>query len=423
MKGSQNGLRVVFVAAGYPSPEHPNDSVFTHRSVKALSARLTPTILHFRSWLPGRSFVKRSEWEGIPVVRVCCPQVWGGKWSHLNAKLLSSLGPALVGRYVRSAQYVHSTELYPLGFAVCQWAARAGLPCSAHAIGSDVNLFLARNARRLPGDWSRNLGGVACNSNAIRKEVLRLLPDLANVRVIYRGVDAAFFSPDGPATGPQQSLPPVRFIYLGGFHTYDPNNALYELKGGPLLLEAWRRVEAEISPSSLLITGPGTDPTRLQAWRSSLRRPEAAVVLPAVSPEQVPVLMRGSDVVVIPSLHEGLPNVANEAQCCGRPVLASDAGGLPESVLDGETGRTVPRGDAGALARALEWFQHHQDDAKRMGVRARERMCRDFSWERFADGMMVLFSETMQPHRDAPCGRARHFLAPHLWQESGRWKV
>ena len=273
-----------------------------------------------------------------------------------------------------------------------------GLPCSAHAIGSDVNLFLAHNARRLPGDWSRNLGGVACNSNAIRKEVLRLLPDLANVRVIYRGVDAAFFSPDGPKTGPQQSLPPVRFIYLGGFHTYDPKSPLYKLKGGSLLLEAWRRVEAELAPSSLVISGPGTDPARLQIWRSSLRRPEAAIILSATKPEGVPALMRASDVVVIPSLQEGLPNVANEAQACARPVLASNAGGLPESVLDGQTGRIIPRGDVAVLAEGLRWFHANPAEARRMGLTARERMIRDFSWSRFVEQMMDMFASAIRWH-------------------------
>ena len=65
-----------------------------------------------------------------------------------------------------------------------------------------------------------------------------------------------------------------------------------------------------------------------------------------------PVLER-AEVVVVPSFGEGFGMVALEAMERGRPVIASDVGGLPEIVADGRTGLLVPPGDVEALARAI----------------------------------------------------------------------
>lgn len=395
---SKQSLRVLFVASGYPSHDCPSQSIFLHRSIKALSASVVPTVLNVRAWLPGRPLTEKMEWEGIPVVTIYCLQIPGGKWSQLNAVFFARFGGPLARRHVLAAQHIHSAEIYPAGFAASRWAKLAGKPCTSQAIGSDVNLFLSRNIAQARGSWCSNIGGVACNSKTIYARLQTLLPALKNLRVIHRGVDASTFTADGPVSGPQSGKPPVRFLYLGGFHSYDAQNPLYNLKGGWTLLEAWRRVEDSVAPSTLLITGPGTNPLRLEKWRASLRRPEAAFVMPAIIPERIPAIMRSSDVVVIPSLAEGLPNVANEAQSCGRPVLGSDAGGIPESVLDGETGRIVARGDVDSLVRGLAWFYSHQVEGRAMGARGRERICSQFSWQRFAERMLELFEDAVEGH-------------------------
>ena len=392
-------LRVAFVASGYPTAGRANAGVVIHRSIRELSACVQPYVIHLRAWVPGRPFVVRREWEGVPVLSVACPQSPSGMAFHLNAVIQARLGWAFVRGFVEGADVVHSTNLYSAGYVASQWAVAAHKPHTTHVTGSDWNLFLGPRLARIGTRWLRSVDGVACHGMAIMNQLTAVVPDLPNVVVVYRGVDSTAFSPEGPTHGPLSSLPPVRFLYLGGFHSWDPRRAEYNLKGGHTLLKAWQQVEARIAPSSLLIAGPGTELSTLQAWRASLRRPEAVFLSGAVSPSDVPALIRACDVVVIPSLHEGVPNVANEAQSCGRPVLGTDAGGIPESVVHGQTGWIVPRGDPEALASGLEWFHAHRTEVEGMGANGRARMIRHFTWERFSEQMAALFGAAIQTHR------------------------
>ncbi len=96
-------------------------------------------------------------------------------------------------------------------------------------------------------------------------------------------------------------------------------------------------------------------------------------------------LMAGADLVVIPSYTEGLPNVALEAAVAGIPVVATAVGGVPEAVLDGQTGHLVPPGDASALAQRICDLLDHPERRRQFGAAARQRMERHFTFAAQAD--------------------------------------
>jgi glycosyltransferase involved in cell wall biosynthesis len=78
---------------------------------------------------------------------------------------------------------------------------------------------------------------------------------------------------------------------------------------------------------------------------------------------------------LIPSLClDACPTVAMEAMAMGKPIIASDTGGLADIVVDGETGLLVPAGDAGALQRAMRRLLDDVVERERMGVTARQRV-------------------------------------------------
>src|SRR5205823_14267225 len=87
---------------------------------------------------------------------------------------------------------------------------------------------------------------------------------------------------------------------------------------------------------------------------------------------EIETVLAAADVVALPSLYEGMPNVVLEAMAMGCPVIATAVGGSLELVRHGETGLLVPPGDSTALAGALVEIADSADRRGRMRVRSRE---------------------------------------------------
>lgn len=109
--------------------------------------------------------------------------------------------------------------------------------------------------------------------------------------------------------------------------------------------------------------------------------------------DDVPRLLAASDVLVLPSLYEGLPNVVLEAMRSRKPVVATSAPGTTEVVIDGETGRLVPVRDVVALARALRELTRDPALARRMGEAGRARVEAEFRAETMVERFAALYEE------------------------------
>ena len=107
----------------------------------------------------------------------------------------------------------------------------------------------------------------------------------------------------------------------------------------------------------------------------------------------LPPYYRAAAVSVIPSLEEGFGIPAAEAMGCEVPVVASDAGGLPEVVENGVTGLVVPRGDTTALAQAIGSLLADPERRRRMGQAGRDRALRLFDWDRSAEQFEQIYRE------------------------------
>lgn len=102
-------------------------------------------------------------------------------------------------------------------------------------------------------------------------------------------------------------------------------------------------------------------------------------------------LTQASSVFVQPSTHEGFPLAPAEAMAAGRPVVASDVGGIPELIEDGVTGLLVPPRDPTTLASALGRVLADRGLARSLGHAARARICDRFSLDHQADQLLTLY--------------------------------
>ena len=113
---------------------------------------------------------------------------------------------------------------------------------------------------------------------------------------------------------------------------------------------------------------------------------------------------RAMDIVAMPSLSEGLPNVALEAMLFGRPVVASRVGGVPEVVVEGRTGFMVRAGDAEALAVALVRLLTSPSLMQAMGGEGRRRVLDSFSPTVRVARMLSLYEQILEHEMSAGCG-------------------
>ena len=109
----------------------------------------------------------------------------------------------------------------------------------------------------------------------------------------------------------------------------------------------------------------------------------------------VPRLLKSADLLVLPSLWEGMPNVVLEAMAAGCGVVATKVEGTEELIRDGETGRLVPPGDAAALAQALAAAADDPETTRRLARSAYSLVETDFRADRMPDEYDRLWSSVL----------------------------
>lgn len=169
------------------------------------------------------------------------------------------------------------------------------------------------------------------------------------------------------------------------------------VKGPDVLLEAFLRLR-ERSPEArrrlrLMMIGDGP---MLEALRSQVVAAGAAkdVWLPGRRSD-IPALMRGMDLLVVPSHAEGICNTLLEGMATGLPVVATAVGGNPDLVADGVSGSLVSNVDAMELSVAIEAYLHEPERIGREGRAARERAERQFSLGVMVDAYMGVYERVL----------------------------
>jgi len=167
--------------------------------------------------------------------------------------------------------------------------------------------------------------------------------------------------------------------------------ALRDGKGHDVLIDALPILHQRIPRARLLLAGSGSCEQQLRRQAA----PYGTAVLFLGARTDVPELLAGADLVVLPSFSEALPTALIEAAAAGRPVVATRVGGTPEVVHHGRTGLLVPPGDAHALAEAMSDVLSAPDWARRLGHAARRMAQERFSLGGQIDRTLALWSEVV----------------------------
>jgi len=219
----------------------------------------------------------------------------------------------------------------------------------------------------------------------------RSRPVPASWTVVHNGIDLDYFT---SAPGGGVAPLPADLGLDGNGPVVTILAALRDFKGITHAIDAWPAVLARQPTARLLLVGSGEQEPALRAQVARLEL--TGSVLFAGMRSDVPDVLRGSDLVVLPSIYgENLPTVLMEAGGCGRPVVASDVGGISDIVADGETGLLVPPGDSPGIAAAILKLLAEQALGDRMGEAGRHRMERLFDARGWARALHGVYRKAM----------------------------
>jgi glycosyltransferase involved in cell wall biosynthesis len=310
-------MNVLFVSNLYPNRLEPTRGVHNAQQAAALAKLCTVRVIApTHRVLLDEPGVCRPRFRHVPLLS----RRWNG-WLFARA----------IEPVVRRERFdvVLVNWAYPDAYGVMLVAQAHNFPFVTTVQGSDVNVLFANQTRRRQVlSALRASRAVLCRSEALRAT---LADHGIDGITVYNGIDQDTFRPLGRAASCHGlGLDPShrRVLFVGN---------LLPVKGPAVLAAA-----APLGVDTVFV-GTGTE--RTGAGRRVGARPH----------REIPLWMNASDVLCLPSLHEGLPNVVLEALACGIPVVASRVGGVPEIVRDGINGLLVPPNDPGALRQAL----HH----------------------------------------------------------------
>ena len=221
----------------------------------------------------------------------------------------------------------------------------------------------------------------AADSHWIASEASKssLLKD-HSVSTMHYGVDTAIFRPlDAISCKGILGIPTDRPVIA-----FAAVSVADKRKGASCLIEAIQQMEEK----PFLLTWGASFPPELEELPH--------LHLGSIDSEHLlATVYNAADVFVIPSMEEAFGQTALESLACGRPVVGSDVGGIPDMVRDGETGLLVERGNAVALATALDQLAQDQDKREQMGSNARELVLREFSFQKNAESYLELYQSMM----------------------------
>ncbi|UCG57498.1 MAG: glycosyltransferase [Phycisphaerales bacterium] len=402
-------MRLLAVTHDFPNEGNTGLGIFAARQLLEMRRQGADiTVLVPMVWCPGwlNSFKRwsiynhrwRCEYEGL--VAITAPYLrLPGKWYRPLAQ--RSVYHAIRNKAIqlhkaKPFSAIYSRFLYPEGYAAVRISKILGIPAVGVGAGSEVNVLPheSRLLKRDLVDILNGLDGVLASGPAVAAGISKMSNKEA--LVVHGVVDLEEFSPapDKVSVRRELGLAPDKLIvlYVGGF---------LACKGVCELIEASARVLKQVPNTVVKMCGSGRQEGKMRQMIEERNAGGAIEIVGRVDPQQVHKWMQASDVLVLPSYAEGMPNVVMEAMACGLPVVASAVGGLPQEVGDCEGAILIAPKSVDALEQAMLRVIGDETLRRRMQLASRKRAEERFGVRRNARIVLDFLSEVVEKHGHA----------------------
>src|SRR5690554_5672937 len=254
---------------------------------------------------------------------------------------------------------------------------------SQRGFHNNVRPFVEPENFKYLKQWFPKIAGFHSVSKAIAENGDKIWEgDNKHNKVIYTGLQLQDFS----FKKEYKVSTPIQLLSIGRTHW---------VKGYDYALQTCRILKEKHFPFHYTIIG-GAGDEELQFLISDLGLHDCVSLMGRVPQKEVFRMMGEASLLLIPSVEEGVPNVAVEAMALGLPVLSTDCGGVPELIEDGVEGWVVPIRDPEAMAEGVMRFSGVSvEEIENVRLAARKRVEREHSEEGMVEGMERLYREAI----------------------------
>ena len=285
---------------------------------------------------------------------------------------------------------IHAFRALPEGLVAWAVARLTFRPVVVYAHGEELTTWGRDGKYKAMRFALRHADRVIANSEHTRDTLLEMGIDAARITIIYPGVDVSAFRPGLDVTGLRESfgiVPGEKLVFSVG--------RLSRRKGFDQMIHAVAQLRTEGIPVRYVIAGIGEDADYLDGLIHEHELQGLVHRIGAVSEADLPRWFNACDVFAMPNReingdNEGFGMVFIEAAACGKPSLAGDAGGTAAAVLHQVTGLRVDGSKIESVVAGLRTLLTQTETTAAFGLRALERVGREFTWERVAEKSRLL---------------------------------
>jgi glycosyltransferase involved in cell wall biosynthesis len=387
-------MKIAVVTRYFPSSAEPWQGRSAYQTLRILAREADVRVFfpnaRYPSWLKPRS----RSYDKLDA-SYCPPDVKVNYYDFPALPLVSRplngwMAARVLLPHIRSfaPDIILSFFLYPESYAALKIGKVLAVPVVARSMGSDINRIGDPISALHTRTVLREVDFLITVSEDLRRKAVDMGAAPEKARTIVNGCDQSVFHVrDRLAARHQLRIDPAAeaVVYIGRM---DVKKGLREL------VDAAAALHLQRPTLRVYMVGEGPDKTLIQSAIDANKAADFVHVLPGCSFDEVAVWMAATDVVTLPSYMEGCPNVILEALACGRPVVATNVGGIPE-IMSEECGRLVPPRDPAELAHALASVLDRTWDAAAISAHWSR------SWDNVAAELLEIFESLVSARQAA----------------------
>ena len=387
-------LKIAVVTAHFPSSAQPTHGRPAYQTLRVLSSVADVQVFYPHASYPSLLRPRSRLYDSLDN-SFALPDVKVGYYDYPALPLISRpfngfIAARILLPHLRkfAPDLIFSYFLYPDAYAALKLGKMLSIPVVAMGVGSDVHSIGDRFSAMHTRTVLREADSVAAISEDLRKRSVAMGAPAEKTRAVISGCDLSVFHV-------RDRIQARELLHIGR----DTEAVVYigrmdVKKGLRELVEAAVALHSTRATLHVYMVGDGPDRALIDSAIQSKDAADYIHMLSGCNFDDVAGWMAAADLVTLPSYMEGCPNVVLEALACGRPVVATNVGGIPE-IMGDDIGCLVPPRDSHALTQALTAVLDRTWDANAISA----RMSR--SWEMVAEDLLSIFESVVSTRKSS----------------------